>query len=159
MKKILFISLCLIFVACKKDDISNANNDCSNKTNEIKKVKALIAGTYTWTHTYRYVFGFQGAIISKDTLTPDVGATVQFVFYKNGTFDFIANNQSKLTYKYSIDYGFNVMSNPRDSTTMVIFEYPSEQQIGFFRPFLCNDYAKFETLYTTVIEEAFYKRN
>jgi hypothetical protein len=147
-------------MGCKKDNISYDNNDCSNKTNEIKKVKALIAGTYTWTHTYRYFFGPEG-IISQDTLTPTIiGANIKNVFYKNGTFDVIENNQIKRTYKYSIDYGFNALSHPSDSTTIVtVKDLQTEQQMAFFRPFLCNDSARFDNIYPASIEEAFYKRN
>lgn len=161
MKRIVFISLCLIFVGCRKDNTSYNNIDCTNKTNEIKKVKKLLTGTYTWTHTYRHLFDGLGNTISRDTLTPtSTGATIKYVFYKNETFDVIDNNQNKRTYKYLIDYGFNVLGNPSDSTTLIEYKDPKYvQQMGFFRPFLCKDSAKFENLYANMIDEEFFKRN
>jgi hypothetical protein len=152
-KTLLTVSLLFIFDACKKDNISYA--DCSHKTNDIGNVKAMIAGTYTWTHTYRYYFTFQ------DTLTPqNQGRSEKYVFSKNGTVRFIENNQNQWTRNYEIDYEFKVTQYQLDSATVVIIKDPQTgQRTQFFRPYLCNDSAKFFNPYSSITVVNFYKRN
>ena len=150
---LLAVSLLFTFSACTKDNFSHA--DCSKKTNEITKVKAMIAGTYTWTHTYRYYFTFQ------DTLTPqNQGRTEEYVFNSNGTVSFIENNQEQWTRNYDIDYEFKVTQYQPDSATIVIIKDPQTgQRTQFFRPHLCNDSARFYNPYFFMTIFNFYKRN
>jgi hypothetical protein len=145
--------LFLSFSACKKGNVFYA--DCSNKTNGINKVKAMITGTYTWTHTYRYYFTFQ------DTLTPqNEQRTEKYVFNKNGKVSFIKNNQTQWTRNYEIDYEFKVTQYLPDSATIVIIKDPQTgQRTQFFRPYLCNDSARFFNPYSSVTIVNFYKRN
>ncbi len=147
------ISLLFIIIACKKDSISYT--DCSNKTNDITKVKAMITGTYTWTQTYRFYFTFQ------DTLTPqNQGITQKYVFNKNGTVNFFENNQSQWTRSYEIDYEFKVTQYQPDSATVIIIKDPQTgQRTQLFRPYLCNDSARFFNPYSSITVVNYYKRN
>jgi len=151
----IFLVIPLLFTlsACKKDTFSYA--DCSRKTNDIANVKAMIAGTYTWTHTYRYYFTFQ------DTLTPQSqGRSEKYVFNKNGTVSFMENNQTQWIGNYEIDYEFKVTQYQLDSATIVIIKDPQTgQRIQFFRPYLCDDSARFFNPYFSITEVKFYKRN
>lgn len=115
----------------------------------------MIAGTYTWTHTFRYYFTFQ------DTLTPqNQGITQKYVFNKNGTVNFIENNQSQWTRNYEIDYEFKVTQYQPDSATVVIIkDRQTGQRTQFFRAFLCNDTAYFYNPYSSILTVNFYKRN
>jgi hypothetical protein len=142
----------LTFYACKKDGLQR---DCSSKTNDINKVKRMMAGTYTWTHSYRYYFTFQ------DTLTPQSqGRSEKYVFEKNGKVSFIENDQKKWTRHYEIDYEFKVTRYQPDSATVVIIKDPlTGQRTQFFRPYLCIDSARFFNPYTSITVINFYKRN
>lgn len=153
IKLLLVVSFLFTFGACKKDNFSYA--DCSKKTNEIAEVKAMMAGTYTWTHSYRYYFTFQ------DTLTPqNQGKTETYVFNKNGAVSFLENNQVQWTRGYEIDYEFKVTQYPADSATVVIIKDPETgQRTQFFRPYLCDDSARFFNPYSSILVAKFYKRN
>lgn len=152
-KYLIAIFLLSVFAACKKDSFSYA--DCSLKTNDISNVKALITGTYTWTHTFRYNYTFQ------DTLTPqNQGRSEKYVFNKNGTVSFVENNQILWTRNFEIDYEFKVTQYQPDSATIVIIKDPQTgQRTQFFRPFLCNDTAYFYNPYSSILTVNFYKRN
>ena len=152
-KYLIAIFLLSVFAACKKDSFSYA--DCSLKTNDISNVKALITGTYTWTHTFRYYYTFQ------DTLTPqNQGRSEKYVFNKNGTVSFVENNQILWTRNFEIDYEFKVTQYQPDSATIVIIKDPQTgQRTQIFRPFLCNDTAYFYNPYSSILTVNFYKRN
>ena len=152
-RTVLTFILLLNLSACEKDNFSYS--DCSHKTNDISNVKAMIAGTYNWTHTYRYYFTFQ------DTLTPEnQGKSEKYVFNKNGTVSFFENNQTQWTRNYEIDYEFKVTQYQLDSATIVIIKDPQTgQRTQFFRPYLCNDSARFFNPYSSVTVVNFYKRN
>lgn len=152
-KYLIAIFLLSVFAACKKDSFSYA--DCSLKTNDISNVKALITGTYTWRHTFRYYYTFQ------DTLTPqNQGRSEKYVFNKNGTVSFVENNQILWTRNFEIDYEFKVTQYQPDSATIVIIKDPQTgQRTQFFRPFLCNDTAYFYNPYSSILTVNFYKRN
>lgn len=115
----------------------------------------MIAGTYTWTQTYRYYSTFQ------DTLTPqNQGITQKYVFSKNGTVSFIENNLSLWTRYYEIDYEFKVTQYQPDSATVVIITDPQTgQRTAFFRPYLCNDSARFFNPYSSITLVNYYKRD
>lgn len=149
----LTVSLLFTFVACKKDSIFYV--DCSHKTNDINKVKEMIAGTYTWTHTCRYYFTFQ------DTLTPqNQGRTEKYIFNKNGAVIFIENNQTQWIKNYEVDYEFKVTQYQLDSATIIIIkDSQTGQRTQFFRPYLCNDSARFFNPYSSITIVNFYKRN
>lgn len=152
-KYLIAIFLLSVFAACKKDSFSYA--DCSLKANDISNVKALITGTYTWRHTFRYYYTFQ------DTLTPqNQGRSEKYVFNKNGTVSFVENNQILWTRNFEIDYEFKVTQYQPDSATIVIIKDPQTgQRTQFFRPFLCNDTAYFYNPYSSILTVNFYKRN
>jgi hypothetical protein len=152
-RNLLALTLLLAFASCKKEARPNA--ECANKTNDMERVKELIAGTYNWTHTYRYYFTFQ------DTLTPfNQFRTEQYVFGKDGKVRFSKNNQTQWIRNYEIDYEFEVSQYPLDSATVVIIKDPQTgQRTQFFRPYLCTDSARFYNPYSSITVFNFYKRN
>ena len=150
---LLFMLVTFTF-SCKKETIPNIN--CSSKTNSIENAKLLLAGTYTWAYTIVRMMG-----TPTFTETPSTtGLNYKYFFNKNGTVDFYEGNVLKSTDNYFIDYEFKVTTYPSDSATIVII---IDKQTGlrkeFFRPWLCNDSARFYNPYNSIDRQRYFKRN
>ena len=149
---LLLLILLAITVSCKKKTLI----DCAAKTNDIEKVRQFISGTYSWVYSTVWIMG--NAPITE---TPDsTGITYKYVFKENGTVDYHENNALKSTDNYIIDYEFKVSTYPRDSATVVIIkDKQTDQRKEFFRPWLCNDSARFYNPYNSIDVQRYFKRN
>ncbi len=152
----MFLLLILIGVvfSCKKD--TQPSVDCSAKTNDIDKVNQLLSGTYEWTYTTVRMMGNPTF-----TETPAItGLNYKYVFHRNGAVDYYENNALKATDHYVIDYEFKVTSFQSDSATIVIIkDKQTGQRKDFFRPWLCNDSARFYNPYNSIDKQRYFKRN
>jgi len=149
---LLLLILLVITVSCKKETLI----DCAAKTNDIEKVRQFISGTYSWVYSTVWIRG--NAPITE---TPaSTGITYKYVFKENGTVDYHENNALKSTDNYIIDYEFKVSTYPRDSATVVIIkDKQTGQRKEFFRPWLCNDSARFYNPYNSIDVQRYFKRN
>ena len=148
------IILVTLIPSCKKDTIPTVN--CSTKTNNIEDVRLLIKGTYNWAYTTVRMMGNPTF-----TETPtSMGLNYSYTFNKNGTVDYFENNSLKSTDNYVIDYEFKVTTFPSDSATIVIIkDKVTGQRKEFFRPWLCNDSARFYNPYNSIDRQRYFKRN
>jgi len=149
---LLLLILPAITVSCKKETLI----DCAAKTNDIEKVRQFISGTYSWVYSTVWIRG--NAPITE---TPaSTGITYKYVFKENGTVDYHENNALKSTDNYIIDYEFKVSTYPRDSATVLIIkDKQTGQRKEFFRPWLCNDSARFYNPYNSIDVQRYFKRN
>ena len=150
--------LLLIFLtftlSCKKETIPNIN--CSTKTNDIENVKLLLYGSYNWVYTTVSMMG-NPTFTETPTTT---GLNYKYVFNKNATVDYYENNVLKSSDNYVIDYEFKVTTYPLDSATVVIIkDKQTGQRKEFFRPWLCNDSARFYNPYNSIDIQRYFKRN
>jgi hypothetical protein len=149
----IFIFLTFAF-GCKKETIPDIN--CAAKTNDIENVRLLLNGTYSWAYTTVRMMGTP-AFMETPTST---GLNYKYIFYKNGTVDYYENNVLKSSNNYVIDYEFKVTTYPSDSATIVIIkDKQTGQRKEFFRPWLCNDSARFYNPYNSIDRQRFFKRN
>ena len=95
------------------------------------------------------------------TETPTTtGVNYKYVFNKNATVDYFENNTLKSSDNYVIDYEFKVTTYPLDSATIVIIkDKQTGQRKDFFRPWLCNDSARFYNPYNSIDIQRYFKRN
>jgi len=155
MSRKVFCSLFLFFIAsCKKEIIPEIN--CSVKTNEIENVRQLLPGSYEWAYTIVWMRGS-----SPYNETPaTTGLHYKYVFKTSGIVDYFENGILKSSDNYVIDYEFKVTTYPLDSATIVII---NDKQTGlrkeFFRPWLCNDGARFYNPYNSIDYQRYFKRN
>lgn len=150
---LLFILLIFAF-SCKKEKITNIN--CSTKTNDIETVKLLLNGSYTWVYTTVRMMG-NPTFTETPTTT---GLNYKYVFKKNATVDYYENNVLKSSDNYVINYEYKVTSYPSDSATIVIIkDKQTGQRKEFFRPWLCNDSARFYNPYNSIDYQRYFKRN
>ena len=149
---LLLLILTAITVSCKKETLI----DCSAKTNDMEKVRQFISGTYNWVYSTVWIMGN-----APYTETPtSTGIIYKYVFKENGTVDYHENNALKSTDNYIIDYEFKVSTYPRDSATIVIIkDKQTGQRKEFFRPWLCNDSARFYNPYNSIDVQRYFKRN
>lgn len=151
---VLFFTLVIFTFSCKKETIPNI--DCSTKTNSIENAKLLLTGTYNWTYTTVRMMGNPTF-----TETPaTTGLNYKYIFNKNGTVYYYENEVLKSTDNYVIDYEFTVTTYPSDSATIVIIkDKQTGQRKEFFRPWLCNDSARFYNPYNSIDKQRYFKRN
>lgn len=149
-----FFILTGIVFGCKKD--IEPSVDCSAKTNNIDQVKQLLSGTYEWVYTTVRMIGNPTF-----TETPSTtGLNYKYVFNRNGSVDYYENNVLKATDQYVIDYEFKVTTFPSDSATIIIIkDKQTGQRKEFFRPWLCNDSARFYNPYNSIDRQRYFKRN
>ena len=152
--RLIFLLLILLAVtfSCKKEISIN----CSAKTNNIEDIKQLISGTYTWAYSTVWIMGNPPF-----TETPaSTGRSYKYVFNKNGTVNYYEDNALKSNDYYVIDYEFKVSAFPSDSATIVIIkDNQTGQRKEFFRPWLCNDSARFYNPYSSFDVQRYFKRN
>jgi len=146
-----FIFLAATF-SCKKEIAIH----CSTKTNNIENVRQLISGTYNWAYSTVWIMGN-----APFTETPaSTGRSYKYVFNTNGKVDYYENNALISSDKYVIDYEFKVTAYPSDSATIVIIkDNQTGQRKEFFRPWLCNDSARFYNPYSSFDVQRYFKRN
>jgi len=88
------------------------------------------------------------------------GLVYKYVFNKNGTVDYYENKVLKSSDNYVIDYEFKVTSYPSDSATIIIIkDIQTGQRKDFFRPWLCDDSARFYNPYNSIDSQRYFKRN
>lgn len=152
--KLLFFILVVFTFSCKKETIPSI--ECSKKTNTIENVKLLLVGTYNWVYTTVHMLGNPTF-----TETPaTTGLNYKYIFKKDGTVDYYENGDLKSTDIYIIDYEFKVTTYPSDSATIVIIkDKQTGQRKEFFRPWLCNDSARFYNPYNSIDNQRYFKRN
>jgi len=148
----------LIFVtvtfSCKKEILPHIN--CSAKINDIENVRLLISGTYNWAYTTVRMMG-NPTFTETPTTT---GLNYKYIFNENGTVDYYENNALKSTNNYVIDFEFKITSFPSDSATIIIIkDKQTGQRKDFFRPWLCNDSARFYNPYNSIDRQRYFKRN
>ena len=148
----------LIFVtvtfSCKKEILPHIN--CSAKINDIENVRLLISGTYNWAYTTVRMMG-NPTFTETPTTT---GLNYKYIFNENGTVDYYENNALKSTNNYVIDFEFKITSFPSDSATIIIIkDKQTGQRKEFFRPWLCNDSARFYNPYNSIDKQRYFKRN
>ena len=148
----------LIFVtvtfSCKKEILPHIN--CSAKINDIENVRLLISGTYNWAYTTVRMMG-NPTFTETPTTT---GLNYKYIFNENGTVDYYENNALKSTNNYVIDFEFKITSFPSDSATIIIIkDKQTGQRKEFFRPWLCNDSARFYNPYNSIDRQRYFKRN
>jgi len=148
----------LIFVtvtfSCKKEILPHIN--CSAKINDIENVRLLISGTYNWAYTTVRMMG-NPTFTETPTTT---GLNYKYIFNENGTVDYYENNALKSTNNYVIDFEFKITSFPSDSATIIIIkDKQTGQRKDFFRPWLCNDSARFYNPYNSIDKQRYFKRN
>lgn len=151
-KYCLFIIMILV-VSCKKDKL---NVDCSKKTNDIENVRILLPGSYTWAYSRVWIMGN-----APFTETPiNTGMRYKYVFDRKGFVDYFENDLLKSHDKYVIDYEFKITSYPSDSATIVIIQdKQTGQRKEFFRPWLCNDSARFYNPYSSFDVQRYFARD
>jgi len=155
MRYICLLAIVIAFTfSCKKEIAIDVI--CSAKTNDIEKVSSLLPGTYTWTYTIVRMMGNPTF-----TETPsNTGLLYKYVFNKKGTVDYYESDILKLSDNYVIDYEFKVTTYPSDSATIVIIkDKQTGQRKEFFRPWLCNDSARFYNPYNSIDRQRYFKRN
>jgi len=148
----------LIFVtvtfSCKKEILPHIN--CSAKINDIENVRLLISGTYNWAYTTVRMMG-NPTFTETPTTT---GLNYKYIFNENGTVDYYENNALKSTNNYVIDFEFKITSFPSDSATIIIIkDKQTGQRKDFFRPWLCNDSARFYNPYNSIDRQRYFRRN
>ena len=150
----LLLSIITFIFGCKKE--TSLNFSCSTKTNSIENVRHLLPGSYNWTYTIVRMMGNPTF-----TETPSsTGLNYRYIFYKNGTVDYYENNILKSNDNYVIDYEFKVSTYPLDSATIVIIkDKQTGQRKDFFRPWLCNDSARFYNPYNSIDYQRYFTRN
>ena len=154
--KFIFLSFLLLTFtfSCKKETIPNIN--CATKTNDIENVRQLLSGTYNWAYTTVRMRGNPTFTETPNTMS----LNYKYIFNKNGTVDYYENNALKSTDNYVIDYEFKVTTYPSDSATIVIIkDKQTGQRKEFFRPWLCNDSARFYNPYNSIDSQRYFKRN
>ena len=143
-----------VTLRCKKETLPIIN--CSDKTNDMASARMLISGTYTWAYTIVQMRGTPTFIESPAT----TGLNYRYVFKKNGTVDYYENDAFVSRDNYVVDYEFKVTSLPSDSATVVIIkDKQTGQRKEFFRPWLCNDSARFNNPYNSVENQRYFKRD
>ena len=148
----------LIFVtvtfSCKKEILPHIN--CSAKINDIENVRLLISGTYNWAYTTVRMMG-NPTFTETPTTT---GLNYKYIFNENGTVDYYENNALKSTNNYVIDFEFKITSFHSDSATIIIIkDKQTGQRKDFFRPWLCNDSARFYNPYNSIDRQRYFRRN
>ena len=115
-----------------------------------------MSGTYTWAYSIVRYLGSPPFIETPAS----TGKNYMYVFHKNGTVDYFENSALKASYSYVVDYEFTVTNYPKDSATNVIIK---DKQTGvrteWFRPWLCNDSARFYNPYYSIDVQRYFKRN
>src|SRR5262245_58920220 len=140
MRYIKFLIALLLISSCNKDE---RTIPCSAKTNQMDDVKKLIVGTYNW--AYSKVTIQTGSTIQTPSST---GVSYKYVFKSSGLVDYFENDTLKWNNPYIVDYEFKVSNYPLDSATVIIINNKqTAQRLQFFRPYLCNDSAKFYNPY------------
>lgn len=130
--------------ACTK---GNLHDDCSNKTNDVKKLKKMMHGVYTWTRST-----FSSWSVNTEETPESTGKTRAYIFNANSTVSFIENGQSMWTYKY--DFETN-----NDGMTFVRFKDRETGRVIFrLMPFLCNDEAFFTVPSADASGSSYYSR-
>lgn len=129
---------------------------CSAKTNDINKVRKLMPGSYKWAYTTIRMMGNPTV-----TETPTSAAlNYKYIFYKNGDVDYFENDTFKSRDIYVIDYEFKVTAYPSDSATIVVIKDKlTGQRKSFFRPWLCNDSARFYNPHNSIDFQSYFSRN
>ncbi|MEJ7822211.1 MAG: hypothetical protein WKF85_07815 [Chitinophagaceae bacterium] len=155
MRLILLFFFIVIFIfSCKKEPALNIN--CSTKTNSIDNVRQLMPGSYNWSYTIVRMMG--NPTFTETPLT--TGLNYKYTFYRNGTVDYYENNILKSNDNYVIDYEFKVTTYHLDSATIVIIkDKQTGQRKEFFRPWLCNDSARFYNPYNSIDRQRYFRRN
>ena len=153
MRKLIPLAIILLLISCNKNELPKI--DCSAKTNQITDVKKLIAGTYNWVYTRVTYFTF-------DTIDTPLKAkfSYKYVFKSNGQVDYFHNDTLIWSNNYVIDYEFKVTTYPLDSSTIVIInDKQTGQRKEFFRPYLCNDSARFYNPFNSIDYQLYFKRD
>lgn len=151
---LLFFSIATFIFSCKKEATLNIN--CSTKTNSIDNVRQLMPGSYNWNYTIVRMMG--NPTFTETPLT--TGLNYKYTFYRNGTVDYYENNILKSNDNYVIDYEFKVTTYTLDSATIVIIkDKQTGQRKEFFRPWLCNDSARFYNPYNSIDRRRYFIRN
>ena len=155
MQRFLFVLLSTIFLfGCKKDILPVI--DCFAKTNDIIKVRKLMPGSYKWTYS---IVNIMGSPTSIETPTSS-GLNYKYIFYKDGTVDYYENDTLKTNDNYIVDYELKVTTYPLDSATVIIIKDKNTgQRKNFFRPWLCNDSARFYNPYNSIDVQRNFSRN
>ena len=153
MQYIKLLIIVFLINSCNKDEFPIIA--CSTKTNQMDDVKKLITGTYNWVYT-KVTYQI-GSTIETPSST---GVRYKYVFKSNGQVDYFENDTLKWNNKYVVDYEFKVTTYPLDSATIIIInDKETGQREEFFRPYLCNDSAKFYNPYNSIDFQRYFKRN
>ena len=122
----------------------------------MEEVHQLMQGTYTWAYTRVY---YQGTAPFFETPS-STGKNYKYYFDGNGNVNYYENSQLTSNDIYEIDYEFKLTTFPSDSNTIIIIK---DRQTGirksFFRPWLCNDSARFYNPYSSIDYQRYFKRN
>ncbi len=153
MRSVKYLFIILIVVSCSKDDLPKI--DCAAKTNRIEDIKKLMVGSYDWTYTK---VNYQSGSAIETPLS--TGLRYKYVFKANGQVDYFQNDTLQWSDDYLIDYEFKVTTYAPDSSTVIIInDKQTGQREEFFRPYLCNDSAKFYNPYNSVDFQRYFKRS